>query len=452
MSDTDDHDEGVDFRVSDGTREVFARTHTGEIFSIDGGRLSRDTFDELLCWCADRKVSDISVQSGEHVWADIGGALIRVTAKRISHPEVSDIVRNIYGDNGPGMVNSGEDLDFAYEFKSEKRRMRFRVNVTCGRMQGGRGFQLTARTLPSQPLDISLLNVEPEILENLRPPQGLNLITGPTGSGKSTLLSSLVRWRCEQAGVSEKVLEYSRPVEYVYDGLNFPGSFIHQVDVGDHLRNRSDDDGGESIWAYCVRNAMRRAPDIILIGEARDRSTIQGCIEASLTGHLVMSTMHTIGVPETIRRAMMPFSQSERHGIAIDLLECLNLVVTQLLLPRQGGGKIACREFMVFDRKVRASLVRLEPDDWPAKLREMMTERQVVGTTMADSARALFDGGAITDDTYDWISSRTSRESQVVRQAIGSGLMNKLSDSIDGAGLADEPPIISSLRNGLPTT
>ena len=432
-------DDGQPARGHDGPRlppaapddEPFARGHDGALFEISGGRLSHDEFDDLLIWCADRKVSDISVQSGDHVWAEVGGSLVRVTRRRITHPEVSAIVRSIYGDNGPGMVNSGEDLDFAYEFKLPTRRMRFRINVTCGRMIGGRGFQITARTLPSKPLRIEEIGMEPEILENLRPPQGLNLVTGPTGSGKSTTLSSLVRWRCEQPGANEKVLEYSRPVEYVYDNLVLPNSFIHQVDAGDHLHSRSGDTE-ESVWAYCVRNALRRKPTLILIGEARDRATIQGCIEAALTGHLVMSTMHTIGVPETVRRAMMPFSALERRGIAVDLLECLNLIVTQLLLPRAGGGKVACREYMVVDRKVRAALMGADPDEWPARLRTMLNERRVTGSTMAASAQTLLGRDLITPETYEWIAARTSSESKVVREAISGGMLSRSGEFYEG--------------------
>jgi defect-in-organelle-trafficking protein DotB len=398
---------------------VFSSGDDVGLYDIEGGRLNRDNFDDMMRWCAEKKISDVSIQSGEYVWGDVGGKLYRLTKKKISHPEVSDVVRNIYGDNGPGMVNSGDDLDFAYEFKVKEERLRFRVNITCGRSLGGRGFQITARTLPGQPLDIGLLDVEPAILENFRPPQGLNLITGPTGSGKSTLLSSLIRWHCEKPESSEKILEYSRPVEYVYDGLDFPRSFVHQVGVGDHLRPRSDDTEAESVWAYSVRNALRRAPDIIIIGEARDKATIQGCVEAALTGHLVMSTMHTIGVPETIRRAVMPFSVAERHSIAIDLLESLNLVVTQLLLPKLGGGRVACREYVVFDAKVRAALVGQEPDSWPSKLREIMSQGWASSVTMAQSSEKLLTSGHISNETYEWISSRTSRESRLARAAMG---------------------------------
>src|SRR3546814_4810216 len=132
------------------------------------------------------------------------------------------------------------------------------------------------------------------------------LVTGPTGSGKSTLLSAAIRSLVEDENANEKVLEYSAPVEYVYDRVSMPSSVVFQTEVGRHLRPKDAHDEG-SLFAYAVRNALRRKPTIILIGEARDRATIQASVEAALTGHLLFTTMHTIGVGETLRRAVTPF-------------------------------------------------------------------------------------------------------------------------------------------------
>jgi defect-in-organelle-trafficking protein DotB len=402
----------------------FATDAGSEMFEFEG-RLDQDIFDRMLLWATDQKTSDIKVQSGKQVRCHIAGRWRKITRRPLNHPEVEDVVRFIYGENGPGEVNSGHDLDPSYEVRNldGKGRKRYRVNITACRMIGGTGFQLTLRTLPSQPIDIKLLGIEPEIMENLRPPQGLNLVTGPTGSGKSTLLSSAIRYLCEDPARSEEVLEYSRPIEYVYDGLNFPFSEVTQLEVGKDLRQKVEP--GEEMmgaWAYAVRNALRRAPDIAIIGEARDKATIEGCVQLAMTGHLVWSTMHTIGVPETISRAIMPFPGSERRALASDLLNCLNLICTQLLVDRVGGGKVGCREYMLFDQKVKAALFNLDPDDWANRLREMLKDRSVVGSSMADSAKKLMLEGTISADTYEWIASRTAAESRLVREAVGQGM------------------------------
>lgn len=418
--------------------ELFSRGNPDAHFDLQGS-LDEHELKRLLIWCVKNKVSDITIQSGEPVWCDIGGEKERVTRKVITHPEVTRICQIIYGDNAPAELNQGTDLDPAFEVKEEvaipgklerKRliaRWRFRVNITSGRMIGGDSYSLTIRTLPSQPIEVSKLGIEPDILKYMRPAQGMNLFTGPTGSGKSTLMSSVLRYLCEKTYdngrvASEKVLEYASPIEFVYDGLQFPKSVIHQSEVGKHIISQEK---GISNWAWCVRNALRRKPDIISIGEARDRDTIKGCIALSNTGHLVMTTMHTIGVAETIRRAVIEFPPEEQRSVAADLLDVLNLVVTQLLIPRKGGGKIGCREYMVFDKKARSALQGLEPELWPGRIRELLFSKQVIGCSMADSARNLLEIGEITPETFEWISNRSSNESKLVRTAIAQGLLKR---------------------------
>ena len=396
------------------------------------GRLNHDEFDQILLSCMEMGASDITIVSDDYIWCDISGKQKRVTRRIITYSEVTEIVKWVYGsDNGPGEVNSGHDLDPSYEIKVKDKdvdRYRFRVNITGGRIDGGRGAQLTIRTLPPTPIEISRLDIEQDILDNFRPPQGLILITGPTGSGKSTLMSSLVRWRCEQEDANEKIIEYSKPIEFVYTELkdNFPSSHVFQTEVGFHLRpkNHEGEKHEGSIWSYAIRNAMRRKPTAIILGEARDAPTIQGCIEASLTGHLVVSTMHTIGVPETVRRSMQPFPAEEKRAIAADFLECIHMVVTQVLLQKKGDGtsRIGCREYMVFDRRVKAALVNIDPDLWPARIREMIQEGFSIGRSMSDHARMLLEQDLIEPETYEWIASRTASESKVVRDTIGRNI------------------------------
>ena len=385
---------------------IFSSGHDGSIFNYEG-RLSDEEFDNLLLWCSERKASDITFQSNLQVIAEIGGELRKVTRKPLTHPEIEEIVRYIYGENGPGEIKSGFDLDPAHEVKIPGiGRKRYRVNITGGRTIGTDGIQITIRTLPEIPLDINDLNIEPEIIENFRPPQGMVLVTGPTGSGKSTLLSSGIRMIIERPDANEKILEYSKPVEYVYDKVDMPSSVVFQTEVGRHLRPRGISDE-ESEFAYCVRNALRRKPTIILIGEARDKATIQASVEAALTGHVLYSTMHTIGVAETLRRAIMPFPGDERRSMAVDIMETMRLSVTQILLPKVGGGKVGCREFMVFDDVSRSRFLDTEIDEWPQLARRLLSERKCIGRSMKDSAQVLFNNGEIAEDTYNYIASRT---------------------------------------------
>lgn len=369
--------------------------------------LSVEDIDHVLAHAVRLKASDITFQPGQPIWAEIAGRWIRLTKRSLRLPEVEVLARAIYGDNAMALLNAGRDADPSYEIRhpAGEGRLRFRVNLTAGRLPGGLGAQITLRALPSQPIPVSALGVEPAILEHFRPAQGLNLVCGPTGSGKSTLLSSLVRWRCEQKGANEKVIEYSKPIEYVFDGLEFPDSFVWQTEVGTHLRN-SEDDGEASLWSYCVRNALRRKPSIILVGEARDRPTIQASIEAALTGHLVLTTLHTIGVPETIRRLLIPFAREERDTVAVDLLQVLNMVVTQILVRDRHGGRVAIREYLVFDQTIRRKLEALSSDRWPALLRDMIDSGQSEAQSMLEAATALLRAGRIDEQVHGYVTAR----------------------------------------------
>lgn len=417
----------------------FATSGPADLFRYEG-RLTQDELDDLLVWAQAAKAADVKIRPGQPVWGHIAGRWQRITKRPLSAPECEMVARAVYGaDNAVSEVYSGKPLDPAYEFKRRDGlgRLRFRCNVTSIRIPGGQGPAITLRSLPSVPVPLHQLGVEPDIMANFRPAQGMNLICGPTGSGKSTLMTSLVRWHCEREDVAESVVEYSKPVEFVYDGLPFPYSFVDQSDLNVDILARSIHEGeGESEWALAVANALRRKPDIIIIGEARDRDTIKACVEASLTGHLLLSTMHTIGVPETVRRVMMPFHGAEQRSIASDFLECINMVVTQLLLPRVGGGKVAVREFMVFDRKAKADLMGLDLEEWPTRIRDMLARRQVTGRAMSDAAKGLMEAGTITAETYEWIAARTSADSRLVRDAAGSGLLAPQGGLSGLAGLA----------------
>lgn len=403
-------------------------TGSGEgVFPLNG-RLDRDDFDRLLTWAARNKASDITIQPGSPVRAEIGGRWRSITSRTLTAPDIETAARAIYGDNARAEIGAGHDLDPSYDIMAPALspeeedtcnyslddpaglgRVRFRVNITPGRVPGGVSAQLTIRTLPSQPIPLSKLNLEQEITEHFRPYQGLNLICGPTGSGKSTLMSSLVRWRLETPGANEKIITFEKPIEYTFDGISSPDSFVWQTDLGNMLRPREGRDE-HTIWAYAIRNALRRKPSMIVLGEMRDRPTIEAGIEGALTGHLLLSTLHTIGVPETMRRLVMPFDPSERRTIAVDLLQVLNLIVTQLLVDRIGGGKVAVREFMLFDAKVRRALEDISVDEWPSHIRKMLSEKRVTGQSMAQAAAILHQEGKITLEVRKHLEIREASE------------------------------------------
>lgn len=382
-------------RLSD---DPFAGRHNGTFFEYDN-YLNEKKFDDMLRWATEQKASDISLQPNIPVMAQIGSEIVPITRIPINTDEIDRIVRHVSSQSGPAEVLGGAALDPAHEvFIKKKGRIRFRVNITGGRSYGGSSAQISIRSLPTMPVDIKLLDLEPELIHAATSPEmGLVLFCGPTGSGKSTTMSSLVRYKVELPNGNIKVLEFSQPIEHVYDGIIMPSSFVFQTTVGQELR---DPDGG-SDFAYAVKNAMRRKPHWIIIGESRDTETMQNTLAASQTGHLVLSTMHATSVANTIRRAVNMFPESVRQQMAIDIMEQLRLICVQKLIPKIGGGRIAIREFMVFGEEIREKFLREETKKWPSLTRRLFAEKSVIGQSMNEAALRALMAGQITEEAYE---------------------------------------------------
>lgn len=379
----------------------FGGAHDGSVFEFEG-YLEKESFDDLLRFCGDRKASDITITPDQYVLAEIGGKLCRVTTRTISSAEIENCVRYVYGENGPAEALAGNDLDPSHEVRIRGQRVRrYRINITPGRIKGGVGMQMTIRTLPSSPIPIEVLKIEPELLRATRPTNGIIFVCGPTGSGKSTLMSSIIRMIVERPDANEKVLEFSSPIEYVFDDVEMPSSSVFQTHVGRHLKPR---DRSVSEWAYAARNSLRRKPKIIVLGESRDAETIEETIKISQEGHLTYTTMHTNSVAETINRAINVFPHETRDRMSIDLMGALRMIVVQILVPRVGGGMVGVREFMVFDPKTRERFLKTKQLQWPLLIQRMLTQGECVGKTMLKSALDLLAEGTITMEEFEKIA------------------------------------------------
>lgn len=357
-------------------------------------RFTTEALDRMLLHCVKLEASDITIQTGNSVMAEIHGRLYNVTTRKISNTEVGDMLNAIYGSNGTTQIFSGKDVDTHYEIRPHRaERFRFRVNATGCQIEGHDGIQITIRTIPTTPPDISTLGVEPEIIKAMAPPQGTVVVTGPTGSGKSTLLASIIRSLAEDPESNRKMLTYESPIEFVYDMVKMPSSIMSQSEIPRHLPS----------FAAGVRNALRRKPRLILVGEARDVETIAAVIDAALTGHPVYTTVHSNGVADAVRRMISTFPAEERHGRALDILETLRLVIWQYLAPSPDGKRIALREYLVFDEEVRDILVSTDVDRLAGKTRQLLKER---GQPMVVDAEKKFNEGKLSEREYQIMVAR----------------------------------------------
>lgn len=352
-------------------------------------RFTPRDLDRLLLHCTALDASDVTMQSKSPVLAEIHGRLYPITSRETSNAEVADMINSIYGPNATTQISSGADVDTHYEIRPDREtRYRFRINGTGCQVEGSDAIQITARTIPSEPPDLASMELDQPILDNMSPHQGTIVVTGATGSGKSTLLASIIKEILSWDDAHRKMLTYEAPIEFVYDTCSKPSSIIAQSEIPRHLPS----------FAAGVRNALRRKPGLILVGEARDVETIAAVIDAALTGHPVYTTLHSNGVADCVRRMISTFPAEERHGRALDILETLRMVIWQKLVPTVDGKRVALREYLVFDEYVRDILVSSEVESIASKTRKLLKEH---GQPMIVDAKRKFDDGKIDKRTYD---------------------------------------------------
>lgn len=369
-------------------------------------------FDLMLEHCAGHNAADVTIQTEEPVRAYIEGRNLRITKRSLTANEVETITNYIYGSNGVTQIRKGEEVDTRHMVVRRApnaqgsmvvvSKLGFRVNITgCWSNGDENGMQITCRTIKALPPSLDDMNVEAEIIDALYPDQGMVCVCGPTGSGKSTLLAGGLRKIIEDPDSHRKIITYEHPIEYVYDELPRASAIVSQHEIPRHLPS----------FARGVRNALRRAPKIILVGETRDGETAQAALEASQTGHAVYTTVHSNSVANTLSRMANMFVPSERMTKVFELAESLRLVIVQRLVRRvDGKGRVALREFLVFDQAVRdqlrvATSLR-EAEHMLAKL----VERK--GQTMLSSAQRAFDAGLISADIMTVIE-RESKSSLI---------------------------------------
>lgn len=360
------------------------------------GRITESVIDDFLMWSVKRNASDITFQTDRPIYHEIDGALYPGTYRFLDAADMAAVLNKIYGPEAQARLASGNDLDLSYEVRPDRyTRIRFRVNITAILSKGRDAAQVTMRVLPNEPPTMQDLNIEQEIMDAFSPRQGMVVITGPTGSGKSTLLAAGCRMILERPHGCGKMLTYEAPIEYVYDAIKSPRSLVSQTEIPRHLPD----------FARGVRNALRRKPEVILVGEARDTETISAAIEAAQTGHTVYTTTHTVGVAATIQRMVSSFSQAERQERAYSLMETMRMVVTQALVPKVGGGRMGVREWMVFTDEIRERLMDMDFMEWAPEIQRRIPN---YGQTMNESARMVFEKGLIDKRHYLMLASSTS--------------------------------------------
>jgi len=280
---------------------------------------------ELLAFGVKNGASDLHLSAGLPPMIRVDGDVRRINVPPMEHKEVHRLVYDIMNDKQRKDFEEYLETDFSFEIKGLAR---FRVNA----FNHNRGAGAVFRTIPSKILTLEELNCPPIFKEIADNPRGLALVTGPTGSGKSTTLAAMIDYVNDNH--HGHILTLEDPIEFVHESKK---CLINQREI------HRDSLG----FNEALRSALREDPDVILVGEMRDLETIRLALEAAETGHMVFGTLHTSSAAKTIDRIVDVFPAAEKDMVRSMLSESLRAVISQTLLKKVGGGRIAAHEIMV---------------------------------------------------------------------------------------------------------
>ena len=326
---------------------------------------------DLLAFSVKNKASDLHLSAGLPPMIRVDGDVRRVNVPALEHKTVHGLVYDIMNDKQRKDYEEFLECDFSFELPGIAR---FRVNA----FNHNRGAGAVFRTIPSSVLSLEELNA-PDIFKDISlTPRGICLVTGPTGSGKSTTLAAMIN----HVNESEygHILTVEDPIEFVHESKKclMNQREVHRDTLG---------------FNEALRSALREDPDIILVGEMRDLETIRLALSAAETGHMVFGTLHTSSAAKTIDRIIDVFPAAEKSMVRSMLSESLKAVISQTLLKKVGGGRVAAHEIMIGTPAIR-NLIR--EDKIPQMYSAIQTGQQYGMQTLDQNLQELVSKGVVT--------------------------------------------------------
>ena len=291
--------------------------------------------DDLFKVMVNNGASDLHLSSGAVPSLRIHGDIQPLNYRALSDKECKALIYEILSPEQRNKVDTDWELDCSYSLEGVGR---FRCNVFHQR----KGLGAVFRHIPTEIKTLEELNLPAGLKDILKAKKGLCLVTGPTGSGKSTTLAAMVDYLNKNHAYH--ILTIEDPIEFVHENQQ---SLVNQREVG----------GNTKSFAKALKASLREDPDVILVGEMRDLETIGLAITAAETGHIVFGTLHTMSAPKTIDRIIDSFPEEQQAQIRVMLSESLKAVISQALLKKKGGGRIAALEIMTANTAIR-NLIR----------------------------------------------------------------------------------------------
>lgn len=317
-------------------------------------------FKKMMLESVTHNASDVFIQANLPILLLVQGKIKSLTERPLDEMEVRSMIRWAGGrDTAETQVAKGEAVNARYECfaanerdeKGARLRHAWRVNISPIQSESDTSAQIVMRPIPGMPPLPKDVGLSDEMVEHMTPKDGIVYVAGATGSGKTRTFASIIRAILEgDTNIKGNIITHEEPIEYSYSGIKSSHSVIAQSQIPNHF----------STFYDANREAMRRHPVLILVGEMRDEESIRAAVEAALTGHTVFATVHAVNVATVMRRMISRFPEREREAAVFDILETVRVIMAQRLVRGLDGNLLALREWLVFDKNVREQLQGLE--------------------------------------------------------------------------------------------
>jgi twitching motility protein PilT len=331
---------------------------------------------KILTYGRSNKCSDVHISSSNPPLMRVDGDLIPISKTILTEKNVFEIIDSITTEEQRKTYEQTLELDFSFQIDDVSR---FRVNV----FKTITGPAIVFREIPNKIANLLDLSIPSSIADLTKEESGLILVTGPTGSGKSTTIAAMID-HINQS-YNYHIITIEDPIEFVHKSKK---SLVNQREVGRTTMS----------FAAALRSALREDPDIILVGEMRDQETIQLALTAAETGHLVFATLHTNSSAQTINRIIDVFPSDSKASVRSMFSTSIKAVISQKLLKKEGGGRVAAYEIMLANASVR-NLIR---EDKVPQINSIIEINKKSGMIqMKDSITTLLNTGQISQEVYE---------------------------------------------------
>lgn len=341
----------------------------------------------LLVHCAELGASRVQIQTDQPVEIRVHGKNSQLGKDRWSPRRVQETIRFMYGSEvATSVLTQAETIDISHTVWPNRKgpRHSFRVNAVSATIGAEKAITITIRPLVDIPRTLDEQNVEPRLRDALEGDNGGFWICGATGSGKTTLIGGITRARLENPDCHCNIVEGSAPLELLYDLVDRKNATISQSEIPRQIKSFPD----------FIRAAMRQEPTDIIVGECRDPETVEAAVQAMISGHRLVSSVHTFDPASTIRRIEALCPPDQRDSLTIAFVENLRLIVNQRLLPSTDGTRTPIREFLPVTRAFRNKLLDTPRDRWPSLTHEAVEQ---TGQTYVQSIAQALAEKRITD-------------------------------------------------------